>query len=185
MSRGPGDIQRKVLVLLMGGLAIGLSASPTVAFRIIRAMGREWEEINRQALRRVIRKLYESRLITTKDEPDGTVTLILSDAGKTRALRYQFDTMRLRKPSHWDGRWRVIAFDIPEKQKNAREAFRAHLRQLGLLELQKSIFVTPYPCRDEIEFLIEFFHLRPFVRQLTATEVDTDFHLRRRFGLST
>ena len=35
--------------------------------------------------------------------------------------RYQ---MLLVKPKRWDGKWRVVSFDIYEKRRNARDKFR-------------------------------------------------------------
>ncbi len=91
--------------------------------------------------------------------------------------------MAIKKPQHWDGMWRVVLFDIPERQRKAREALRTDLKQLGLRELQKSVFVHPYPCGDEVDFIIELYQLRPFVRQLVATTIDSELHLKKRFGL--
>lgn len=178
-----GDVQKKVLLLLLGGLALSLSGSPNSFFKVLRAIGEEWEEINRQALKRAIRSLYQSQLVDAKDHRDGTTTLVLSKAGRQRALTYQLDTMTVKKQKQWDGVWRVVSFDIPEYQKRARNALRTHLKQLGFRELQKSVFIFPYPCADEVDFLIEFFQLRPYVRQLTATAIDSELHLKKRFNL--
>ena len=56
-----------------------------------------------------------------------------------------------------DGEWRIVIFDIPEKFKKAREALRMKLKELGFLELQKSVFIFPYECEDEINFIVEVF----------------------------
>ncbi|MBI2624394.1 hypothetical protein HYW67_02780 [Candidatus Parcubacteria bacterium] len=176
-------MQRKVLVLLLGGLALGLSASPRRHFRILRQMKEEWHRINHQALQRAIRRLYESKLVATTRNQDGSVTVELSDEGRSRALTYKLDAMRIPRPERWDGRWRLIAFDIPESCKKVREAFRHHLRQIGCLEFQKSVFVTPYPCDSEIDFLVELHRARSYVRKITAISIDNEFHLRQKFEL--
>ncbi|HCX28109.1 MAG TPA: hypothetical protein DHI91_03145, partial [Candidatus Portnoybacteria bacterium] len=58
----------------------------------------------------------------------------------------------------------MVLFDIPERQKPARDALRSKLKRLGFFEFQKSIFVHPFSCKDEIEFLIEFFQIKSYVR---------------------
>ncbi len=68
MSKGHGDVQKKILLLLMGGLALGLSGSPGRYFQILESIGKEWEEINRQSLRRAIRNLYQSKIIKEKEK---------------------------------------------------------------------------------------------------------------------
>lgn len=184
MPRGPGVIQQKILLLLLGGLALGLSTSPRRYFRILKTVGKEWKELNRQALWRAIRDLYRSKLITEKHNQDGSVTMILSEKGKQKALTYKLDEMKISKPATWDGKWRIITFDIPEKRKKVREALRFRLKQLGLKEFQKSVFICPYPCEDEVDFIIEFHQARPFVRKILADSVDNELHYKQKFGLS-
>lgn len=184
MPRGPGAIQRKVLLFLLGGLALGFSGSPGRYFRILKTIGREWKEINRQALYQAIRGLYRSRLIDERTNPDGSTTLVLSDAGRNRALTYTIDQMRIKKLSPWDKKWRVVIFDIPERRKKIRDAIRSHLKQMDFCELQKSVFINPYPCQDEVDFLVEFYQVRPYVRQLIVESLDNELHLKQKFRLT-
>ncbi len=183
MSKGHGETQKKILLLLMGGLALGLSGSPKRYFQILESMGKEWKEINRQSLRRAIRNLYQSKLINEKQNSDGTITMILNAKGKEKALTYNLDEMEIKKPERWDNKWRIVLFDIPEKMRKIRDAFRHHLNQLGFFEFQKSVFVYPFDCRDEIDYLIEFYNARRFIRFVVAESVDNELHLRTYFSL--
>jgi len=183
MSQRLGETQRKILLLLFGGLALGLSGSPRRYFQILKAIGKEWKEIDRQALRRAIRSLYESKLISEKQNPDGTVTLVLTDKGKQKALTYDLEKMEIKKPKQWDEKWRIVVFDIPEKIKKVREAIRQHLKNLGFYELQKSVFVHPYECKNEIDYLIELYDIRKFVRFIVADSIDNELHLKEYFTL--
>ncbi len=183
MPRGPGEIQQKILLLLLGGLALGLSGSPKRYFKILKEINKEWEKIEARALRRAIRSLYESKLIAEKQNPDGTITIILTEKGKQKALTYDFENMEIKKPQKWDGKWRVVLFDIPEKRKKFRESLRFHLKQLKFYEFQKSVFVHPYNCKDEIDYLIEFYDIRRFVRFIVADSIDNELHLEKHFGL--
>lgn len=54
------------------------------------------------------------------------------------------------KVSEWDGIWRVVAYDIPEKYKLQRNYFRKKLKAVGFRQLQHSMWVVPYECREEI-----------------------------------
>ena len=183
MSKGHGEIQKKILLLLMAGLALGLSGSPARSFKIIKEIGKEWKEIERQALRRAIRNLYQSKLIKEKENSDGTITMVLTDKGKEKALTYKLDEMEIKKPEHWDGKWRIVLFDIPEKMRWVRDVFRHHLNQLGFYEFQKSVFVHPFDCQDEIDYLIEFYNARKFIRFIVAESLDNEMHLKVHFGL--
>ena len=179
-----GNMKKKVLLLLLAGLALGLTRSPKKHWWILKQIPKEWEKINRQALERAINSLYVSHLIREKYNKDGTTTLILSENGKQRALRFNIDKMEIKKPSNWDKKWRVVMFDIPEKLRRLRDSLRLHFREIGLIELQKSVFVYPYPCSDEIEFILELYNARRYVRFILAEKIDNQLHLVKKFNLN-
>lgn len=180
MSRGIGSTQKKILLLLAGGLSLSLSHSPHQYFRILKMLGKEWREINQDSLRKAIKGLYQSRLIDIKENPDNTVTMVLSTNGKKKVkiLTYNLENVSVKIPQHWDKLWRLIIFDIPKHMKKEREVFRTKLRHLGFYLLQKSVYIFPYNCSDEIDFLIEFLNVRPYVRQLVVKEIDNEIHLK-------
>lgn len=183
MPRGHGNIQKRILILLLGGIALGLSGSPKRYFQILKEMEKEWKELNRIQLKRAIKSLYQSKLIKEKENLDGTITLILTKEGKQKALTYNLDEIKIAKPVKWDCKWRIVLFDIPEKVRKTRDAFRYHLKQLGFFEFQKSVFVHPYDCKDEIEYLIEFYDARKFVRFIIADHIDNELHFNAHFRL--
>ena len=74
-------------------------------------------------------------------------------------------------------------FDIPEKFKIARNALREKLNDLGFLKYQKSVFIYPYECKDEIDFIIEFFEVKPFVRYIIAEKIDNELDFKKKFNL--
>lgn len=183
MARGPGITQRKILLLLLTGAALAFSGSPRRSFRALKLLGNRWRELNRENLSRSIRLLYESRLISERENHDGSVTMVLTKAGRKYALTYTLDGMKAPRQVKWDGLWRLIAFDIPEVKKKEREVLRFRLLQIGFKEYQKSIFIYPYPCDKETDFLIEFYRLRQFVRKISATHIDNDLHYRKKFDI--
>ena len=75
----------------------------------------------------------------------------------------------------------MVLFDIPEKRKPAREALRKTLKRLGFYEFQKSVLVHPYECQDELDYVIEFFRLRPYVRTMEVVALDNEPHLKNIF----
>ena len=176
-------ITQKILLLLLGGAALAFSRSRGRNSRIIKATTKEWRRINREVLNNNIRKLYESKLIDYKEHDDGTVEIILNEEGTKRALRYDTDKMIIKRRGKWDNRWRVVLFDIPEEQKNLRDSLRTKMKQIGLVELQKSVFVHPFECRKEIDFLIEIYDARRYVRFIEANYIDNQLHLKKKFKL--
>jgi DNA-binding transcriptional regulator PaaX len=92
----------------------------------------------------------------------------------------KFDT----KKEKWDGRWRIIAFDIPEEYRKGRRALRYRLKSGGFYEFQKSIFVYPYDCQKEVAALIKLFKLEKYVRFVLAEFIDNEEQLKSRFKIN-
>lgn len=183
MSRPLSPLSQKILLLMIGGLSLGLTHSPGRYFKIVKDMGKAWCEIDRKQLSDSIRSLYQSKLIDMKENKDGSIKMILTEKGQKRIVLYNFEQMVIPKPKRWDKKWRIVTFDIPENFKKARNALRTKLKDLGFLKYQKSIFIHPYECKDEIDFVIEFFDIRPFVRYIIAENLDNESDFKRRFEL--
>ncbi len=181
MPRGAGTIQKKLMILLFGRLSLGFCYTPGQRARVLQETQKEWEKVNEESLRRAINGLYRNKLIDWNEKADGKITIKLNDLGKQRVLGYNLEEIKVKKPKKWDGKWRMVLFDIPNSKKKVREALRFHLRRLGFYPYQKSVFIHPFPCLDEVDFLIEFYAIRPYVRQLVISEIDNDFHLRKIF----
>lgn len=179
-----GPIQQKVILLLLGGLGLSLTRTSKQYFRVIKSVAKEWERVNKRSLEKAIITLYKSRLITERENPDGSLTMVLTDAGKEKAVTFNIDHMEIKKPKVWDRKWHLVLFDIPDKHKKAREVFRETLGKLKFYKYQESVFIYPYPCDEEINFIIEYFNIRPYVRIITATNLDNELHLKKIFRIS-
>ncbi|MEK7065850.1 MAG: hypothetical protein AAB938_00685 [Patescibacteria group bacterium] len=178
-----GHIQQKVLLLLVGGLTLGLTRSPRQYFRVAKAMHAAWQEIDRKALGQSVNSMERSGMAKAVRGKHGAYTLALSDEGRRCALNARLNIVAIEKPARWDGRWRIVMFDIPERLGNVRSAFRIRLRKLGFCELQKSVFIFPYYCVKEIDYIARFFNVQKYIRTVTASEINNPFPLKRYFNL--
>ncbi|MEK7664647.1 MAG: hypothetical protein AAB361_00735 [Patescibacteria group bacterium] len=107
-----------------------------------------------------------------KDGHDIVVTL--TEKGKKRANKYKIDELKIETPKIWDRLWRVVIFDIPDSQKIKRNAFRGKLKELGFYSLQKSVWLHPFDCKKEINFLRNFFRLdKKQIEILLVKEIDS------------
>ncbi|OGZ78295.1 MAG: hypothetical protein A2528_02760 [Candidatus Staskawiczbacteria bacterium RIFOXYD2_FULL_37_9] len=176
------SIKEKIMLLLSAGVALGFVYSPHQYRRVLHVTGKEWRRINKEELRKEIKSCYRSKLIKEKENADGTMTYVLTEKGKMRVLTYDFYKMKIEQKV-WDGKWRAVIFDIPEKFRWGRDALRKKLKELGFCEFQKSVFVFPYDCKDEIDFIIEFFNIRKYVRYGVFDYVDNAVHLKEFFNL--
>ena len=68
----------------------------------------------------------------------------------------------------WDKKWRVVIFDIPEELRSARKRLRGRLKHFGFFQLQKSVFVFPYPCEKELADICKSLKISNYVDILVA-----------------
>ncbi len=129
-------------------------------------------------------RLARQKYVSIRENSDGTTTVTITKRGMVRALTYELDNLQIVKPKKWDKKWRVVVFDVPEKHKRLRDIFRVRLCQIGLYQLQESVYVSPYPCFDEVEFLRELYGVGFTTQYLLVERIEKDEFLRAHFGLS-
>lgn len=142
-------------------------------------LSKEWKKYKNGDIGRVVRRFHKSGLIKFSEKDNGEIVLELSDKGKTRLLKYDLDNMHLKK--HHDGKMRVLIFDIPRDKNQHRDIFRNKLKELGFKRLQDSVFMSPYPCRDEVEFMVNLLGLQDNVIlfQVGKTELGLELKFKK------
>lgn len=85
----------------------------------------------------------------------GRVVYRLAEPIRKQLAALQKVRLRDAQAKTWDGRWRLVSFDIPEKQKNHRDVLRRRLKRLGLVHFQHSIWLTPYKLAEDFYEIIE------------------------------
>jgi hypothetical protein len=91
--------------------------------------------------------------------------------GKQKIKKMILEELTLEKPKKWDKKWRLVIFDIPENKRRSRDALRKKLSELGFYQCQKSAWIHPFPCLEEIEFIKEYFRIKPFVKMFLINEM--------------
>lgn len=165
-------LTKALLMALGAGAVIGVALLFPGAGWIYREFKKEqWEKAKKRGqLLSAIKRLEKQELVSWA-EKDGEVALTLTESGKKKTLQYNIDTMKIKKPDKWDGLWRVIVFDIPEDMRLARNMFRDKLKDWGFYRLQKSVFIYPFECKDEIDFLRHNLEITPHVQYILAKEI--------------
>jgi DNA-binding transcriptional regulator PaaX len=177
-----GSLTAKVLGILGNGFILSLSKDKRERLELHRECDRLWHEIDRKELYHVLRRLRLQGFVETIKKTNELEKINFSEKGKNHWLRYQFRSIKLKKPKRWDKKWRMVLFDIPETHKKIRDSLRKKLKNLGFLEFQKSVFIYPFPCRDEINFIINFYNIEEKVYYL-ETEISPDYKFRKSFFL--
>ncbi len=141
-----------------------------------------WKRFNIPYLKRVLYRLEKQKLVEIEEENNVQIVKI-TDRGRRRILKYSLDELAVEKPKKWDGIWRLVAYDLPEKMSHARNILREYLRTWGFYPLQESVYLHAYPCIRQVEFLREYIGVGKYVRLFIVSEIENDKEFREFFGV--
>lgn len=181
---GGQRVANMLLALLAIGGAVTVAAIAPNVFAAVGASRRQKLFFNARDFRQC--RYYVKRQKYARFTTNETMTTVrLLHRGKRHVLRDTYEHLAMRKPDCWDGVWHIVLFDIPNKHKSEREGFREKLCQIGMHCMQESVFITPYPCEEEVDLLIYMFSIRPYVRVMTIAHLEHDEDLRKIFDLGS
>jgi len=85
------------------------------------------------------------------------------------------------KSSRWDGKWRLVTFDVPGNYNIARDRLRALLREFYFYPLQKSVWVCPSHVSDEFWRLASKHKLDEYCKVMLVDIIEGGGELRKHF----
>jgi phenylacetic acid degradation operon negative regulatory protein len=100
----------------------------------------------RQVARLEEKKIVERDAVVSNDR-----VYRLTPEGRLYALGGRDPEVQWRR--RWDGRWRLVLFDIPVAFNTHRAQLRQYLREKGFGYLQNSVWITPDPMGEERRIL--------------------------------
>ncbi|MBI2039556.1 hypothetical protein HYT18_00610 [Candidatus Microgenomates bacterium] len=104
-------------------------------------------ELKKSSLSQALKRLREGGLIEqVKLKKD--IVIKLTDEGRG-LISDGFDE------SKWDGKWRIVIFDIPEQRRIIRNLFRRNLKKWGFKHLQKSVWISKKDVFDKLDSYIK------------------------------
>ena len=80
----------------------------------------------------------------------------------------KFKGISIQRNQNWDGRFRIIVWDIPSDKKYLGDALRRKLIKIGFRQIQKSIFAFPFECKKEIDQICYFYGVRRYLKYMIA-----------------
>ena len=184
-KRVSAEIRRsKINVAILGMVAFaGVIAVAAVAPGLVNVIGKS--KYMRQRLyqtRKRVSVLFGTGYLAM-EEREGKKFVKLTQKGERFAALMHEGALAPKRPKHWDKKWRLLAFDVPERRRKTRERIRATLVTLGFVRLQDSVWIYPYDCEDFILVLKAEFKIGKDVLYIIADHVENDAHLRRHFCL--
>ncbi len=141
-----------------------------------------WKQFNERLLKQNLKRLAKQKIIDISQK-NGNQIIKISDKGKRKILSYAIDELMLKKPIRWDGKWRLVMYDIPVKRGRKDKIISNTLKRLGFLKIQNSVYISPYPCFDEIEFMREYYFLGMNIKYFIVTKIEDQEAYRTYFGI--
>ncbi len=108
----------------------------------------------------------------------------LTEKGLTEINKILIKDYQIPEQALWDGKWRLLIFDVREAKRKVRTYLRLLLARAGFVRLQDSVWVHPYPC-DEFITLVRAYLKSGVseIRIVLADAIESDGILRRYFKL--
>ncbi len=171
-------------VALAGMLSVALVAPNAVRLLAPLERGLRRKMDPKYAASYTFRRLIQRGLIQIEETERGKFAR-LTQKGELILRQFDRTSVRLKKPKRWDGKWRILIFDIKEQRRWVRDRLRITLVGLGFLQLQRSVWVYPYDCEDFVTLMKADFHAGSEILYVVADRIENDGKLRWHFNLAS
>ena len=173
-------INRAVLGAISVAGILSVAAVAPGALRALKIFSSALSQKKKQSIERSFARLVDRGYIGFEHQ---TGRVRLTPKGERLAALFGEGTLAPKKPKRWDGKWRLLVFDIPEHRRGTRTRLRATLTRIGFKHLQDSVWVYPYPCEDFLVLLKADFRIGKDLLYVVADQLEYDAPLRSHFGL--
>ena len=114
---------------------------------------------------------------------NGEIFARLTKKGDSIIRKMELGRIKIKKQKKWDNKWRVIMFDIKENRRKTRDQFRIYLQGLDFRQIQKSVWVCPYPCESVIKLLKADLAIGKDILYMTVESIENDYWIKKEFNL--
>lgn len=122
--------------------------------------------VKKMMISQAIRRLREKGLIEKENQEVGKLVIRLTRVGK--------DFLLIRKDEQeieWDGKWRIVIFDIPENKRLVRDVLRSRLKNWGFAPWQKSVWASKKNVTEPLREVIKELGITEWVIVLESDNV--------------
>ena len=116
-----------------------------------------------------IKRLRQRKLLEQENPKNKDIDKIvfrLTEEGKRFLLFKKADS-----DIDWDGKWRMVIFDIPESKRVVRDILRNRLKKWGFQKWQKSVWVCKRDLTDELRKLTKELEIDDWVLVVESDNV--------------
>lgn len=178
------EIVRAILVTLsvVGILSVALIA-PNALQVLLPNSAKRRRKINPWDIKRALDKLLDEGYVEKVQRRDNSFIKVTDD-GKRKLIEIELQNARIKTPARWDGKWRLVFFDIPHSERLTRDAVRRKLKELGFLQIQKSVYLHPYECYAIIQTIQNFYRIKLHFHYAVIKKIEHSKTYLKHFNLN-
>ncbi|MDO8521249.1 MAG: CRISPR-associated endonuclease Cas2 [bacterium] len=177
------NVQQALLAIVaLTGVALVAAIAPNAPAALAKLPSVKRAQLRYQ-YRTVLGRLAAQGYIVFEKRDGKQYARITEEGRKILAFEQEKAKLRNAKKKRWNGRWRVVIFDVPEKRRQTRDRLRNIMERTGFVRLQDSVWVFPYDCEDFITLLKAELKIGAAVLYMVVEHIENDKHLRAHFGL--
>ncbi len=121
--------------------------------------------IKKSALSLALKRLRNGGLIELVS--DQNLIFRLTDKGQEKVVLASLG----EKTERWDGKWRLVIFDVPEKRRAARDALRRKLKDWQFVQFQQSVWGTKKNCTKILRNFIKSVGIEDWVMVIESEDL--------------
>lgn len=140
--------------------------------------------VEEKKITKSLKKLEEKEIINL-EEKNGKIFVQVKDKNNLTILKYSAKALMeyKMKTKHWNKKWFLVFFDVPEIQRNKRNYLRKFLLQIGFHKYQQSIYIFPYICEKEINLIKKIVVGAKYIKYAIAEKIEDERIMKSFFKL--
>lgn len=170
-------------VLAMAGFILVAASSPYFALNLISGLKKYRNKERWRKFYLSLNYLDRRGYVKLTEKENGNLEAKLTRRGEVMIKCINFDELKLPEPGKWDGKWRLVIFDVPTYKHKNRRALADKLKELGFIMVQKSVWAYPFECYKELAIVRKFYEVEKYVTYLEAVEIEDELRWRGKFNL--
>lgn len=169
-------------VVALGGLTATILVAPGAVLLLDKPLRKYFARLDSRSQQREMRRILaymKRQALVTEDYEHG---MQISKKARKRLEKIDFDSLSIKSPPKWDKRWRILFYDIPESHKKARDKLAFKLRKLGCQQLQRSVWVHPFPCEEQVAHIALLYDVDSYITFIETSHINNAKALEERFS---
>lgn len=171
-----GATEEKIIQTIgLGFLIVVALTSPNLPRVLIPIL----KDRGKKGFKKLLKQLEEKRIVYLSGEK-----IWLTKKGRKLLDEIYLSNFEIEKTKKWDGQWRLVSYDVPEIYKKSRDIFRSVLEQNGFYQIHKSLWVSPYDCKEEIAVFCKNLNITKNVIVMTTNRLPNQEDMIEHFDLN-